>query len=71
MADPTRYPSPSMMNMAEAGRSELQFREYVGALLEKVATDRFPSTDHARAAHRPEWASGTCLGTLRLTEAMT
>jgi hypothetical protein len=43
-----------MMNMAEAGRSELQFREYVGALLEKVGTDRFPSTDHAQAAHRPE-----------------
>jgi hypothetical protein len=43
-----------MMNMAEAGMSELQFREYVGALLEKVGTDQVPSTDHAQAAHRPE-----------------
>ena len=39
------YPSPSMMNMVEAGMSERQFREYVETLLEKVADDRFPSTD--------------------------
>jgi hypothetical protein len=47
MADPTRYPSPSMMNMAEAGRSELQFREYVGALLEQ-------------GGHRPVPQHGPC-----------
>jgi hypothetical protein len=40
-----RYPSPSMMNMVEAGMSEKQFRQYVGVLLDKVADDQFPSMD--------------------------
>jgi hypothetical protein len=40
-----RYPSTSMMNMVEAGMSEKQRREYVGALLEKVSDDQFPSMD--------------------------
>jgi hypothetical protein len=40
-----RFPSASMMNLAEAGMSERQLREYVGTLLAKVTEDRFPSMD--------------------------